>query len=41
MNMGAAVPIGLGTAYHLTGDGRDFTNTEDQEADQVRCRITF
>ena len=33
VDMRAAVPIGLGTAYYLAGDGSDFANTEDQEAD--------
>src|SRR4029453_2320712 len=41
VNMGPAVPIGFGTAYHLAGHGRDFSYTEDQEANQVRCRIAF
>jgi hypothetical protein len=41
VDMGSAVPIGLGTAYYLAGDGGDFSHAEDQEADEVRCRIAF
>jgi hypothetical protein len=38
---GAAVPIGLGTAYYLAREGGDLSHAEDQEADEVRCRIAF
>ena len=41
VDMGAAVPIGLGTAYYLARDGGDFSHAEDQEANEVRCRIAF
>jgi len=41
VDMGAAVPIGLGTAYYLAREGGDFSHAEDQEADEVRCRIAF
>lgn len=41
VDMGTAVPIGFRSADHLTGDRRDFSHTEDQEADQVHCRIAF
>jgi hypothetical protein len=41
MDMGAAVSIGLGTAYHLAGNGRDFSDTEDHEANKVRGGIAF
>jgi hypothetical protein len=41
VNMGPAVPIGFGAADDLAGHRCDFPNTEEQEADQIRGRITF
>jgi hypothetical protein len=41
VDMGAAVPIGFGTAHYLARDGGDLSHAEDQEADEVRCRIAF
>ena len=41
MNVGPAVPIGFGTADDFAGDGGDFSDTEEQEADQIRCGIAF
>jgi hypothetical protein len=41
VDMGSAVPIGLGTADYLARDGGNFSHPEDQEADEVRCRIAF
>jgi len=39
--MGAAVPIGLGASYYFACDRGDFSHAEDQEVDEVRCRIAF
>ena len=41
MNMGPAVPIGFGAADDFAGHRCDFPNTEEQEPDQIRGRITF
>jgi hypothetical protein len=41
VNVRAAVPIRFGAAYHLAGHGRDFPDTEEEEAEEVRCRVAF
>jgi hypothetical protein len=39
--MGSAFSIWFRTTDHLARNGCDFPDTEEQETDEVRCRITF
>ena len=41
MHMGPAIAIRFSTPDDLAGNGRHFADTEEQEAEQVRCRIAF
>jgi hypothetical protein len=39
--MRAAVAVGFSTPDDLASHWRHFADTEEQEAEQVRCRIAF
>ena len=41
MNVRAALPVRFGSADDLPGNRRDFSDTEEQEANEVRRRIAF